>query len=575
MRRRNVDQSQSPSRRPLANAKITVVSAPNQHISGSGPYQKSQIGQNFGLPESFLPPGDELVLKPIQSTKAHFVDAYSKGKWNLSKVPCPPFMENSGYMKPPESFNEITRLESVTKYKDMEHWGCSSFFTKLLSRLKKEFKVCGVSISLIDNLKCYYKFEACLGIASVPRCVAIDSHAILSNGNFLLLDASKDWRTRTNPLITGAPYVKFYCGVPLLTDTGHVIGILAIFDNHPRKEFSEECCNSFAAYRDEVMKFLDSPVQKKHIQPYQGITDSLLLYGNRTKIDSLVELKRELGRPTTNKSSLVYEKDGSGGPYNQNQNIRFYAFNKKIKREGSTQDIEKKKKVLRGEILAVQKSGPQSDSSSSPDIIDDKKMWHMLFKTGSLKKAAGLLSSVLSATFDYDLVYILEIRVAEKCRILGDYFPPGVDKIDLDSFKFANKLVKSRKSPNEFMTRLIGRNKHYDTGSVSQAKIEQFFQSSIHYKAFISEFGLEYTNIKQDTLYNHGVLMPFFRHDSKLVRNSEVKKDKTAKYVDLYLRNGGFLIALFSRKVKPIDNEIVSAIFNHACTYRKIFISSQ
>ena len=479
-------------------------------------------------------------------------------------------------MKPPESYDEISRLGEVSKYKDLDHWSSSKFFTKLLSRLKKEFKVCGVSVSIIDNLKCYYKFETCLGIGTVPRCVSIDSHAILSNGYFLLFDASKDWRTRTNPLVAGSPYIKFYCGVPLLTEKGQVIGILAIFDNHSRKIFSEESCSALISYKEEIMKFLNLPVEERYRENYQGITDSLLLYGNRTKVDSLVELRKELGRPTTNKSSFVYEKDGSGGPYNQNQNIRFYAFNKKIKREYSVHETEKKKNKLQGgESLVDQSSAHQLKSCSAADVIDDKKMWHMLFKVGSLKRAATTLSSVLSSSFDYDLVYVLEIRVAEKCRILGDYFPSGVDKVDLDLFKFANKLVKSRKLPDGFMTRLFGHHNQHNNGAIAQIKFEQFYQDSIHYKAFISEFGLEYTNNKRDTIYNHGILMPFFRHDSKLVRNNDIKKDKAAKYVDLYLRSGGFLIALFSRKVKPIDSEMVSAVFNHACTYRKIYVSSQ
>ena len=121
----------------------------------------------------------------------------------------------------------------------------------------------------------------------------------------------------------------------------------------------------------------------------------------------------------------------------------------------------------------------------------------------------------------------------------------------------------------------MGHHNQHTTGTISQSKFEKFYQSSIHYKAFISEFGLEYTNLKRDTLFNHGLLMPFFRHDSKLVRSSVTKKDTSSKYVDLYLRSGGFLLVLFSGKNKPVDSEMVSAVFNHACTYRKIYISSQ
>jgi len=76
MRRNNIHQAQSPSRRPLVNTKITIVSAPNQHISVS--YQKNQVGQEARIPEKLIPSSKDLLLKPIQLTKAHFTDAYSK-----------------------------------------------------------------------------------------------------------------------------------------------------------------------------------------------------------------------------------------------------------------------------------------------------------------------------------------------------------------------------------------------------------------------------------------------------------------------------------------------------------------
>ena len=97
----------------------------------------------------------------------------------------------------------------------------------------------------------------------------------------------------------------------------------------------------------------------------------------------------------------------------------------------------------------------------------------------------------------------------------------------------------------------------------------QHFESSIHYKAFMSEFGIEYKNLRGNSFYNRGILLPFSGTILYLLRKSTVV-DK--RFSDVYLR-WGFLIALFSVNLyKDIDNDLVSNIFNHASTYRKIYI---
>ncbi|KAI3406317.2 hypothetical protein KGF56_000797 [Candida oxycetoniae] len=494
-------------------------------------------------------------------------------------------MMNVGYMKPPESYNEISRLDAVSKYINLPHWKHTQFFTKATTKLKKNFKVCGVSISLIDNYKCHFKVETLLDTSSVPRCVAIDSHAILSNGYFVLLDASQDWRTSSNPLVTGAPYIKFYCGVPLAAKNNEIIGILAIFDKKPRNSFGDEARKALKVVSEEIMDWLNTPLDTIHRPKYfDHVSDSFLPYGNKDKKKALLELKNEIGRPTSGRSSLIFEKDGSGGPYNQNQNFRFIKFDK-----GDKVDPAMTSHSRCSPKLPLQ-------SQSPPSQLTDKELWQFLFSVGTLKKAATALAKILATTYKFDFVYILEIRVAEPCCIVKEFFPANEEKIDFESFAYSTKVTKSKDLQDEFMTREIGAylaksnniTEQQQSSSQQQQQQQQpagsngttmnrFFENSIHYKAFISEFGLEIKNPKANTVYNHGLLMPFFRHDAKLVRrNATVSaKDSKKNVVDLYLRSGGFLIALFSEKTREFDVDLVSEIFNHSCIFRKIYIATQ
>ena len=52
------------------------------------------------------------------------------------------------------------------------------------------------------------------------REITFCGHTILNNEPMVVLDAQKDWRLATNPLVTGQPYVRFYAGAPVLALLG-------------------------------------------------------------------------------------------------------------------------------------------------------------------------------------------------------------------------------------------------------------------------------------------------------------------------------------------------------------------
>ena len=64
--------------------------------------------------------------------------------------------------------------------------------------------------------------------------MAFCAHTILGRDPFIVEEADADERFLDHPWVIAPPAVRFYAGVPLLTDDGHAIGSLAVMDVVPR-----------------------------------------------------------------------------------------------------------------------------------------------------------------------------------------------------------------------------------------------------------------------------------------------------------------------------------------------------
>jgi excisionase family DNA binding protein len=111
-------------------------------------------------------------------------------------------------------------------------------------------------VSLLTSRRQWFKSRVGLDVAETPREWAFCSHAILNDAPLIVEDAVEDERFRNNPLVTGAPFIRFYAGFPLYDKDERKLGTLCVLDQVPRKLTSEQmdALHELAAIATEEIK---------------------------------------------------------------------------------------------------------------------------------------------------------------------------------------------------------------------------------------------------------------------------------------------------------------------------------
>jgi len=123
--------------------------------------------------------------------------------------------------------------------------------TRLVAQI---LKVPIVLVSLIDADRQWFKSRVGLEAQETPREIAFCAHTILGSEPLVVPDTSLDQRFADNPLVTAAPQIQFYVGVPICSAHGLALGTLCAIDTQPRSITTEQL---------EIMRGLATLVERE------------------------------------------------------------------------------------------------------------------------------------------------------------------------------------------------------------------------------------------------------------------------------------------------------------------------
>lgn len=176
-------------------------------------------------------------------------------------------------MKPAEiPENEAYRLDALHSL-DLLDTPFEEEFDAIVRLGKSLFEVDSCLVSLIDSERQWFKAKVGLDAFETPRDISFCGHAIHHDEIFVVEDASMDDRFHDNPLVTSAPFIRFYAGAPICLPNGYRIGTVCILSPKPKAVFSESDARRLKDLAAMAVTAIRARALRARLDEVRGLSD--------------------------------------------------------------------------------------------------------------------------------------------------------------------------------------------------------------------------------------------------------------------------------------------------------------
>ncbi|MCG8707880.1 sensor domain-containing phosphodiesterase [Brenneria sp. 4F2] len=131
------------------------------------------------------------------------------------------------------SHDEKKRMQTLDILQDLDT-SQDDILNKLTALACQVLKMPTSLVTLSGSHKQHIKAKTNFALNEMEKLGSFDQFAAQTGCFLICQDAMKDDRFRNSPYVSGAPYIRFYAGIPLFTEEGYAIGTLCVIDYVPR-----------------------------------------------------------------------------------------------------------------------------------------------------------------------------------------------------------------------------------------------------------------------------------------------------------------------------------------------------
>ena len=137
-------------------------------------------------------------------------------------------------MNPPLPANDAKRIEALDKLAVMDT-PSETAFDELAWLAAHACSSRWAQINFVHSARVWTKANVGFPETEQRRNLSPCAYVISAADLVVIPDTYEDERTKLNPLVIQGPKIRFYAGVPLLTDNGEAVGTLCVMDTDPHK----------------------------------------------------------------------------------------------------------------------------------------------------------------------------------------------------------------------------------------------------------------------------------------------------------------------------------------------------
>ena len=139
---------------------------------------------------------------------------------------------------PPVPLNELSRQVLLDEHPCLLEQRPDPLLDEVVKMAASYFNTPISLITILDRKRQWFRARVGTALQETPRTDSFCAYSVAIGASIEVCDASQDERFRDNPLVTGEPGIRYYAGVPLVFESGVILGNLCVIDTAPRPPMS-------------------------------------------------------------------------------------------------------------------------------------------------------------------------------------------------------------------------------------------------------------------------------------------------------------------------------------------------